>query len=458
MASETTQLIRNYEQPKIYDSFPSSTFTKPIYRLYPERWYGLAMIALLNMSIIFCCFSFAPIANTSASYFDVSLTAINMLPMEYMLVYLVMPPFSNAILDKYGVKFGLLIAATLNAFGAIIRYFSICQTARQTKFLLVLIGQSISAIANPFVQITPTKYVMMWFGEKERTTATMIASIANPVAGALSYFIIPQIGDDTTRVPYVLLATAVFASILVLPTLLMKERPRTPPTYSAVTPSEKMLPGIKKLVNNKNFWILLGSFATINGFRSALLGLLSVIFVSYGYSEIEAGKIGTIMIISGIAGAISLSLLVDKYHVHRFVLKICAPIIGLLFFSLVFIVREDNLYFIESVCAIIGFLQLSLIPIFLELAVECSYPISANTSAALLYTGSGFMGVIATIVMDYLRASNENENAKMTKSLWFEGIIVLIAGFSVLFYNSRDLRWDAEQRGNSHIRNSLPND
>ncbi|KAG9299470.1 hypothetical protein G9A89_009423 [Geosiphon pyriformis] len=418
--------------------------TQPPFRVYFERWYGLAVIALLNMSIILCCFSFAPIANTSADYFDVSLMAINILATEYMLVYIIIPPFSNSILNKYGVKQALLIGAILNGVGATVRYTAIRSNNNSTRFALVITGQTICAMANPFVQITSTRYAMSWFNDKERTMATMIASIASPVGGAISFFIVPLLGTFDNRVPAVLLVSAVIALILILPIILMHDKPKTPPSYAALSLTEKSIPGVKKLIKDKNFLILLFSFSTINGFRTAILGLLSVTFVLYGYTEKDAGNVGAIMIMSGILGAGIVSYIIDKFHVHQFVLKTAAPLIGISFFMLIFVVKENNFYVIGAICCAIGFLHLSLIPIFLELGVECSYPISANTSTTLLYTGSGLFGTMATLVMDYFRDQKQEKSLKMTKSLWFEGIFVLVAGFLVLFYNAPDLRWQAE--------------
>ena len=42
-----------------------------------------------------------------------------------------------------------------------------------------MVGQVICATAQPFVLFAPTKLASLWFGEKERATANMIASMGN---------------------------------------------------------------------------------------------------------------------------------------------------------------------------------------------------------------------------------------------------------------------------------------
>ena len=44
-------------------------------------------------------------------------------------------------------------------------------------FPLVLSGQSISAVAQPFLLFVPTKLAATWFGQNQRATANMMSSM-----------------------------------------------------------------------------------------------------------------------------------------------------------------------------------------------------------------------------------------------------------------------------------------
>jgi len=44
-------------------------------------------------------------------------------------------------------------------------------------FVIALIGQAFTAIAQPFFLYSPTKLSFMWFSEQQRAVATMITSM-----------------------------------------------------------------------------------------------------------------------------------------------------------------------------------------------------------------------------------------------------------------------------------------
>lgn len=46
------------------------------------------------------------------------------------------------------------------------------------RFVVVMIGQTTAALAQPFLLGSPTKLAAVWFGADERATANMIASLS----------------------------------------------------------------------------------------------------------------------------------------------------------------------------------------------------------------------------------------------------------------------------------------
>jgi sugar phosphate permease len=53
-------------------------------------------------------------------------------------------------------------------------------------FGVVMFGQILTGLAQPFVLAAPTRYSDMWFTERGRVGATALASLANPFGGAVS--------------------------------------------------------------------------------------------------------------------------------------------------------------------------------------------------------------------------------------------------------------------------------
>ena len=84
-------------------------------------------------------------------------------------------------------------------------------------FGVVLFGQFVIGCAQPFVLAAPTRYSDLWFPEKGlfgRVSATAIASLANPLGGALGQLIGPMWASQPGDIPNMVLFTAIIVSRL----------------------------------------------------------------------------------------------------------------------------------------------------------------------------------------------------------------------------------------------------
>ena len=67
----------------------------------------------------------------------------------------------------------------MNAVGAAVRILSgLNIIPKDNKFIVVMIGQTLAALGQPFLLGSPTKLAAVWFGADERATANMIASLS----------------------------------------------------------------------------------------------------------------------------------------------------------------------------------------------------------------------------------------------------------------------------------------
>ena len=105
-------------------------------------------------------------------------------------------------LNKKGPKAAIMAASILTLVGNWIRYAG--TRAGGGNFGIVVFGQIImqvnaerncqsdfanvqgSGFAQPFVLSAPTRYSDLWFTDKGRVSATAVASLANPLGGAVS--------------------------------------------------------------------------------------------------------------------------------------------------------------------------------------------------------------------------------------------------------------------------------
>jgi len=77
----------------------------------------------------------------------------------------------------------LYIGAGLNVMGAALRWLStahpiVCSHVyNHSGFLVAMLGQVLTACAQPYITYSPTKLASFWFGAKERSLCTNFASV-----------------------------------------------------------------------------------------------------------------------------------------------------------------------------------------------------------------------------------------------------------------------------------------
>lgn len=138
------------------------------------------------------------------------------------------------------------------------------------------------------------------------------------------------------------------------------------------------------------------AFGILCGLASAFTSLLTQIVGPYNINVDDAGYLGAAFIVAGLVGAIITGIFIDKTGRHKIVIKIYVPIIGALYlafyfvgkvlittirmtlfslshtcFFFFFLVKTGKYDAIMAVCILLGFFTFSLLPVSLELSVEC---------------------------------------------------------------------------------------
>lgn len=150
----------------------------PTYTLYRRRFYGLAQLVLLNIIVSWDWLTFAAVSRTASEYFNVTQSSINWLSTGFLFAFVVISPFVVWTLNKGGPKQSILTASGLILVGNWVRYAgSRCSPPR---FGVVVFGQILIGLSQPFVLAAPTRYSNLWFSDTGRVSATAVASLANP--------------------------------------------------------------------------------------------------------------------------------------------------------------------------------------------------------------------------------------------------------------------------------------
>lgn len=72
----------------------------------------------------------------------------------------------------------LILGSWLNMLGAVLRFFGTPSSEGfNVPYPIVMLGQTLGAIAQPLIIFTPTKMAALWFPDHQRATANMITSM-----------------------------------------------------------------------------------------------------------------------------------------------------------------------------------------------------------------------------------------------------------------------------------------
>ena len=333
-------------------------------------------------------------------------------------------------------------------------------------FGLLMIGQIFAAFAQPVFTNLPPLISTTWFPAHERNRATITMVMANPIGNALGSLVpglvIPVLTMSSTEndkdhirsnLVYFAFAQAILATIIATGIIVtVQDKPPTPPSAAAAVREEKItetlsslptssssytklmdteeeqlldtskssssLPSssssaaklaLSKLYNeykllyqNKNFLYLLIGFGIGLGTFNAILALLGQIVSPCGYTSTQAGITGGILLGSGLLTSGIIGTYLEKSKALVPVLRI-SIIIALIMLTIFLIFLRPNIpigLYITS--GILGAAVVPILPVGLENAAECTYPILEDTSASAMTMFGKYLGVIITFILQPL--------------------------------------------------------
>jgi len=283
-----------------------------------------------------------------------------------------------------------------------------------------------------------SKFANTWFAEDQRSLANTLALGSNTVGILIGAFVSPIIVNSSVSfISQMCFLNLIACGISLFPALMAcfitRSTPKCPPSYSqlvnnqrqssnfestdesnqqgggeavpALTFSENFklyLSQIGKLLKSKDFFILTMSFGLSLGLFNGLTTLIEQVFCTRGYTDDDAGYFGGAMIVSGIIGSVISGLILDKTKRFEELAKICFAMSALSNIFLVCIQLYDNdkstIYYLLMLSFVVtGFFGLPLLPICMEMSIECVYPIPEATSTGLLFIAGQVFGIIMII-------------------------------------------------------------
>lgn len=167
----------------------------PLTTLYSAFWLIVRQLTLTNNAL---WITFAPIDVITESYFRTTALGVNWLSMVYMALYIPLVFVAAYVVERRGLRFGMVVGSGLNALGAFVRYLATAPpwlfghptstsfSAAKGGFAVLMTGQVIASVAQTFILGMPSRLAAVWFGAGERSTATGVAVLANQLGAAIA--------------------------------------------------------------------------------------------------------------------------------------------------------------------------------------------------------------------------------------------------------------------------------
>ncbi|XP_028034143.1 feline leukemia virus subgroup C receptor-related protein 2 isoform X1 [Bombyx mandarina] len=384
--------------------------SKATYTVYKIRWLILTLFVLYSASNSFQWTQYAIIEDTVLSYYGVSSAVVSWTSMVYMITYVPLIFPGSWLLDKTGLRVTTILGAFGTCAGAWLKVFSV----PQDMFWLGFVGQTVVAISQVFILNVPPRLAAVWFGADQVSSACSIGVFGNQLGVALGFLLPPmlvkstgtmeEIGHDFQLMFYLV---AGFTSVLfVFILLFFKAAPPTPPSAAAdlgSTIDSNFLQSIKTLLMNRNYVLLLISYGLNVGTFYAISTLLNRVILTYypGASE-DAGRIGLVIVVAGMAGSVVCGLILDK--THRFkettLAVYTSSVIGMIIFTFTLDCGLIGVVYLSSI--ILGFFMTGYLPVGFEFASEVTYPEPEGTTSGILNAVVQVFGILTTLLYGWM--------------------------------------------------------
>ncbi|KAL2866579.1 putative cell surface receptor/MFS transporter (FLVCR) [Aspergillus lucknowensis] len=412
------------------------------YKVYKRRFGGLAQLVLLNVVVSWDWLTFSAVSTTAAEYFEVSESAINWLSTGYLFAFCVASPVVILTLNKGGPKPAIIATSSLLLVGNWIRYAG--TRANGGIFGVTMFGQILIGLAQPFCLSAPTRYSDLWFTDRGRTSATAVATLANPLGAALGQLINSFWATKPHEVPDMVLYLAVMATVASLPSFFIPANPPTPPSASSATTKTPLVPALSQLLRTLEFWLVLLPFGVYVGFFNSVSSLLNQILSPYDFSETDAGIAGGILIVVGLISSAIISPLTDRYKHYLGTIRTLVPLVAISYIALIFAPPSPaGIAPCYVIMAILGASSFGLLPVVLEFLVEITYPFSPEIGSTICWTTGQLLGAVFILVQDALKAdSHADPPLNMRNALIFSAVVACVAALFPLCIGlfGRDVR------------------
>lgn len=378
------------------------------YRVYRKRWLVLMCVVIANLGSGMIWMTFTNVAYYTADYYSISIDAVNWLSLTGVATHVLFGPAASWALQTYGLKFAILFGSwsmTLGSFIRVISAISVFGSSLQEG--LLFLGQVILSFGTTTIALCPTVVATVWFADSERALANTLISVAQPLGIVLAGMIPPVFvvdGKLQCLTMLLVMSVPVFVASIMSSFVMRSGKPPTPPSAGEEGPKDDWWIGLAELVRDRNFIILSICTSGALGTYAVVHTLLEQILCPFGYPMDITGYSFAVLTLSGVFGAIATGFYCDKTKQFSTALKTSYVMVATGKLVICFLPFYFNMrYYVLILFAAIGMFSFGLVPIGMELAAECTYPVNVATSSGVISIAGGVQSVILVNLLEAFR-------------------------------------------------------
>ena len=375
------------------------------FKVYGYRWVVLIAFMFVVAVNQMLWITFAPITSNASTYYGVSDLSIGLLSMSFMIVYIIISIPASWAIDTYGIRVAVGIGAVLTGI------FGLMRGMFASNYNLVLVAQIGIAIGQPFILNAVTTVAARWFPIQERATAAGLGSLAMYLGIVVALVLTPYLTIQSDIGNMLLIYGIVAVIGIVVFFVFVKERPPTAPCRPDQEERSLVFDGLKESLRIRDFTFLLVIFFVGLGVFNAVTTWIEDIVRPRGFSIIQAGNIGGLMIVGGIIGAVVIPMLSDHYRKRTpyLLLAVVGAVLGL-----VGVTFATSYWLLLISAFVFGFFLLSAGPVGFQYGAEITHPTPEGTSNGLLLLMGQISGIVFILGMDSFKSP---ETGSMTMPL-----------------------------------------
>jgi len=396
-------------------------------RTYGYRWVilaGFMCITALNQGL---WITFAPITSDAMKFYATSDIMIGLLSIIFMVVYILLFLPSAWLIDTWGFRKTVSLGAILTA------VFALTRGLFADSFPLVFVSQIGIAVGQPLILGAITKLGARWFLSEERATAAGLGTLAIYLGILASLIVTPILMGSIGMKGMLLVTGAASCAAALIFIIVAREHPPTPPGPAGHDERTLMFAGLKSMLRQKDFILLLVIFFIGLGMFNGITTWVEEIVGPRGFTTAQAGLAGGLMLIGGVVGAVAIPLISDSLRRRK--PFIILALVGLIP-GLVGVTFATTWWLLAVSAFLFGLFLLSAGPVGFQYGAEITLPAPEGTSNSMLIVMGQFSGIVFIFAMDALKSPN----GSMTSSLVTLIVLTLAAVCLALFLKESPIR------------------